>query len=257
MGRLRAVRAYLNSIEGPEGTLSGGLKTFHLKYARPEEVLAILRQLLEVPEDKNAAADGSIRISQDTGTDRLYVSGRPDKVARASEIIEKLDMPHARHRPARPRPYAANERRVCAGGLAARRAGLVDHAAEPDSHHQPTGRQRFDPRGRRCRIASPIRSAARCESVGRTEANPAPARPATGGSAAAEAQEGPKAEPPARVTMAADGRPGKLFGARIFFVADPVPPKAAVDGNFPPRGTEVARPDYRDPRPQWFDDHFR
>ena len=73
--------------------MSSGLKTFHLKYARPEEVMPILRQLLEIPEDKNAAADGSIRVAQEAGSDRLLVSGRPDKVARASEIIEKLDVP--------------------------------------------------------------------------------------------------------------------------------------------------------------------
>ena len=97
VGRLRAVRDYLKRIEGPEGTMSAGLKTFHLKYARPEEVLAILRQLLDIPEDKNVAADGSIRIVQEAGSDRLLLSGRPDKVARASEIIEKLDVP----RPAR------------------------------------------------------------------------------------------------------------------------------------------------------------
>lgn len=92
-GRLRAVRAFLKRIEGPEGTVSSGLKTFRLKYARPEEVLPILRQLLEIPEDKNLAADGSIRVAQEVGSDRLLVSGRPDKVARASEIIEGLDVP--------------------------------------------------------------------------------------------------------------------------------------------------------------------
>ena len=73
--------------------MSSGLKTFHLKYARPDDVLPILRQLLEIPEDKNLAADGSIRVAQEAGSDRLLVSGRPDKVARASEIIEKLDVP--------------------------------------------------------------------------------------------------------------------------------------------------------------------
>jgi len=92
-GRLRAVRAFLKRIEGPEGMVSSGLKTFRLKYARPEEVLPILRQLLEIPEEKNLAADGSIRVAQETGSDRLLVSGRPDKVARASEIIEGLDVP--------------------------------------------------------------------------------------------------------------------------------------------------------------------
>ena len=90
-GRLRAVRNYLKNT--PEGTLLSGLKIFQLKYAQPEEVLPIVRQLLEIPEDKNLAVDGSIRIAQESGTDRLLVSGRPDKVARATEIIAGLDKP--------------------------------------------------------------------------------------------------------------------------------------------------------------------
>ena len=92
-GRLRTVRDFLKRIEGPEGTVSSGLKTFQLKYARPEDVLPILRQLLDVPEDKNLAADGSIRVAQEGGSDRLLVSGRPDKVARAGDIIQSLDVP--------------------------------------------------------------------------------------------------------------------------------------------------------------------
>jgi len=92
-GRLRAVRDYLKRIEGPEGTVSSGLKTFHLKIARSEDVMPILRQMLEIPEDKSAATDGSIRVAQEAGGNRLIVSGRPDKVARASEIIEGLDVP--------------------------------------------------------------------------------------------------------------------------------------------------------------------
>ena len=92
-GRLRAVRDYLKHIEGTEGTVAHGLKTFNLKYARPDDVMSILRQMLEIPEDKNAAVDGSIRVAQEAGTDRLLVSGRPDKVARATEIVEGLDVP--------------------------------------------------------------------------------------------------------------------------------------------------------------------
>ncbi len=92
-GRLRTVRDYLKYIEGPEGPMSSGLKTFHLKRAKPEEVVSILGQLLGIPDGKTAALDGSIRVSQDAGNDRLLVSGRPDLVARTTEIIERLEGP--------------------------------------------------------------------------------------------------------------------------------------------------------------------
>lgn len=91
-GRLRAVRSVLKRMEGPEGALPPGLLTFDLKSTRPESVLPILRQLLEIPEEKPAAVDGSIRITVEAGTDRLIVSGRPDKVARAAEILKGLDV---------------------------------------------------------------------------------------------------------------------------------------------------------------------
>ena len=55
--------------------------------------MPILSQLLEIPEGKTAAVDGSIRVAQDAGANRLLVSGRPDKVARATAIIEGLDVP--------------------------------------------------------------------------------------------------------------------------------------------------------------------
>ena len=85
-GRLRAVRTFLKQIEGPGGTISSGLKAFHLKYALPEEVLPVVRQLLEIPEGKNIAVDGSIRIAQEGG-EQVVVSGRPDKVARARKSL--------------------------------------------------------------------------------------------------------------------------------------------------------------------------
>ena len=93
-GRLRTVRNYLKQIEEPGGTMSSGLKIFHLKYSLPDQVLPVVRQLLEIPEDKNMAVDGSIRIVQE-GSEQVVVSGRPDKVARATEIIAGLDKPPA------------------------------------------------------------------------------------------------------------------------------------------------------------------
>ena len=92
-GRLRAIRAVIARIEGPEGSTTSGLQVFELKFARSEDVLPIVRQLLEIPEDKASAADGSIRIAAEPGSSRLMVSGRPEKVARAADILKGLDVP--------------------------------------------------------------------------------------------------------------------------------------------------------------------
>ena len=92
-GRLRAIRTMLARMEGTDGTMSGGLRAIELKFARSEDVLPIVRQMLEIPDDKNVSADGSIRIALEAGGGRLFVSGQPDKVARAVDIIKGLDVP--------------------------------------------------------------------------------------------------------------------------------------------------------------------
>ena len=236
VGRLRTVRAYLNSIEGPEGTLSSGLKTFRLKHARPEEVLSILRQLLEIPEDKNAAADGSIRIVQETGSDRLLVSGRPDKVARASEIIEKLDTPASggegtgRRSHVRTLPMSEESARA-----ALLRIEQVWPSMRPNKIHvigPPAGSDStVPPGGGESPRALPDRSHDAKKSgnitTKRDEHAPHEGRPADPPGSREETPrqtppEGPQAAPPAKVTMAAQGRSVKLFGARILWVADQV-----------------------------------
>ena len=92
-GRLRAIRALLARIEGPEGAASAGFRVFELKFVRSDEVLPILRQLFDIPEDKNSASDGSVRIAVEAGSGRLLVSGQPEKVARVVEILKGLDVP--------------------------------------------------------------------------------------------------------------------------------------------------------------------
>ncbi len=56
-------------------------------------MLPIVRQMLDIPEDKNISTDGSIRIALEAGGGRLFVSGQPEKVARAVDIIKGLDVP--------------------------------------------------------------------------------------------------------------------------------------------------------------------
>ena len=240
-GRLRTVRDFLKRIEGPEGTLSSGLKTFRLKYARPEEVLSILRQLLDIPEDKNAAVDGSIRVAQETDNERLLVSGRPDKVARASEIIEKLDVPthgadgagqhgHVRTLPMSEGAARAalqqveeiwpnmrpNKIRVVSPAAGNGSTPAIDGGAESPRELPAPPHETGPSTGPNSRL--PLRDERPADPPRSPEQKP---------------QEGPKAEPAPKVTLTAQERPGRLFGARIFLVADPVPAKAAVEAKSP------------------------
>ena len=84
VGRLRTIRDLLIRLEGPKGPWASSLKIVTLTNTRSDEVLPVLYQLLEIPDGKNISADGSIRIVQGGG-ERLVISGRPDKVARAVE----------------------------------------------------------------------------------------------------------------------------------------------------------------------------
>ena len=58
-----------------------------------DDVLAVLRQMLDIPDDKYVTADGSLRIGIDPRGGRLlFISGtQPEKIARAAEIIKVLD----------------------------------------------------------------------------------------------------------------------------------------------------------------------
>src|SRR5690606_34004798 len=64
-GRLRLMREGLRAAENPSGPLAGTLREFRLQHAVTDEVLTVLRQLLDIPEDSFASTDGSIRLAVD------------------------------------------------------------------------------------------------------------------------------------------------------------------------------------------------
>jgi type II secretory pathway component GspD/PulD (secretin) len=92
-GRLRAIRKVLARIQSPEAHSTGRVEVITLRFASPEEVLPITRQMLGIPEDKAGAGDGTIRVAVEPGTSRIVASGNPDKVARVQEIVKALDVP--------------------------------------------------------------------------------------------------------------------------------------------------------------------
>jgi len=92
-GRLRTIRRIIQSIENPELASGEKLNVIPLKHVTAEEVLVVARQLLGLPEDQNAATDGSIRIAVDPLGTKLFVTGKAEPMARFDEILKLVDVP--------------------------------------------------------------------------------------------------------------------------------------------------------------------
>jgi type II secretory pathway component GspD/PulD (secretin) len=79
-------------VEDPQNILSGQIRTIELQQAPPETVLPILKQMLDIPDDKTATADGSLRLAVDPSGRRIIATGKPEKIARLEEIIKVIDV---------------------------------------------------------------------------------------------------------------------------------------------------------------------
>lgn len=94
-GRLRIIRKMLDRIEKPTGTAAGQVRIFDLRQNNPQSVLDVLRQLLDIPADRFAVPDGSIHFTLDGSSQRLVVSGKPEKLTRVEEILRAIDVHEA------------------------------------------------------------------------------------------------------------------------------------------------------------------
>ncbi len=92
-GKLRDIRSVIQRIEDPEGTASGPLRAIDLHYVWPSEAMPVIRQMLDMPEDKTSLADGTLRIVTEPGSRRLLVTGKQDKIARLQAILKIIDVP--------------------------------------------------------------------------------------------------------------------------------------------------------------------
>jgi len=92
-GRLRAVQKMINRIENKDGSGSGNIRQIELHYIRIDDVMHVLRELMDIPDGDMGAKDGSIRIADDGHGRLLFLTGKePEKVAKAADIIERLDV---------------------------------------------------------------------------------------------------------------------------------------------------------------------
>ena len=84
----------IETIEKPGEAGTGQLHSIDLQYADAQDVLGVIRQLLDIPPDKNSSPDGSVRIILEPSGKRLLVSGtKPEAVARVEDVVKALDVP--------------------------------------------------------------------------------------------------------------------------------------------------------------------
>jgi len=94
-GRLRTIRKMLDRVERPTGSAAGEVRLFDLRQSNPQSVLDVLRQLLDIPPEKFAVSDGSIHFTLDGSSQRLVVSGKPEKLSRVEEILRAINVHEA------------------------------------------------------------------------------------------------------------------------------------------------------------------
>jgi type II secretory pathway component GspD/PulD (secretin) len=93
-GRLRLIRSVLQaSTNLLAGNEKGDVRSFQPVHVGVEDVLPLARQLLDIPVDGYASADGSVRIAVDPISGKLLVGGKPEKVAQVAEIVKAIDVP--------------------------------------------------------------------------------------------------------------------------------------------------------------------
>jgi type II secretory pathway component GspD/PulD (secretin) len=95
-GRIRAIRKVIEAIEDPESLKTGDIKPYDLQYASASAVLPVLRQMLNIPIDQFATAEGTLRLAVDTNSgSRLLAFGTPEMIRRLEEVLKLVDVPGA------------------------------------------------------------------------------------------------------------------------------------------------------------------
>ncbi len=88
-GKLREIRQMIEGVENPGSGAGEGIQEIPLQHASPEEVLAIARPLLGLPEEENANDD--IKIAVDSYSNRLFVTGTRQAVQRLKDLVPMVD----------------------------------------------------------------------------------------------------------------------------------------------------------------------
>ena len=92
-GRLRTIRDVLQAIEDPDDLRSREVTTIDLQHIRPNEAFPVIRQMMGLPEDQNAALDDSFRMTVDPSGARIMLKGRPEAIQQIEDIVRLVDVP--------------------------------------------------------------------------------------------------------------------------------------------------------------------
>ncbi|MBN8627040.1 MAG: hypothetical protein J0M17_16290, partial [Planctomycetes bacterium] len=92
-GRLRLIRSVLDATAQLQASNVGPVRSYQPQHVSVDDALPLLRQLLDIPADAYAAADGSVRLAVDPLSGKLLVGGKPDRVNQVDEIMKAVDVP--------------------------------------------------------------------------------------------------------------------------------------------------------------------
>ncbi len=92
-GKLRTIKEILDRSENPELASHDDLRHFEMRYAAPADVLGIVKQLLNMPNDQSSNSAGTLRLMLEPGGKRILASGRTEMIDRVADIIKMLDVP--------------------------------------------------------------------------------------------------------------------------------------------------------------------
>ncbi len=92
-GRLRIIRDVLQAMADPTASGTAQVRAIPLKYITAEQAFPVIREMLGLPEELNAAPDGSLRMAPDPSGRQIMLTGQPDNVAQVSEILQLIDVP--------------------------------------------------------------------------------------------------------------------------------------------------------------------
>jgi type II secretory pathway component GspD/PulD (secretin) len=90
VSKQRTIRDMIERLDEPQ--TKSKVVVIKLENAMPEDVLAMARPLLGIPENLNAMPDGSMRIAIDSLNGRFLVDGKPETIERFQEIIKTIDV---------------------------------------------------------------------------------------------------------------------------------------------------------------------
>jgi len=93
VANLRMIRGVVQKLIDPQGIRTGQLRTYNLRFVTPEEILPMLRQMLDIPEGQFKTADGSLLLAVDTNNKRLLATGKTERLSRLEDVLKLIDAP--------------------------------------------------------------------------------------------------------------------------------------------------------------------